>query len=161
MISGVSASGKSTFARKLAEKIRLPLVFIDSILWKPRWSYIGDSAAMQEIKTISQQDTWIIEGYVNPEIKQILFERADTIIFLEYSRLIILFRYIQRYFKHRINPRPELNGNAEKFRWKMIKRIWQKQESNFLKHYLDQPQFKNKVIHLHTPKETRDFLNGL
>ena len=46
LIVGTSASGKSTFARKLAAKTKLPLIHIDSIMWQPGWDYIGDTEAI-------------------------------------------------------------------------------------------------------------------
>jgi adenylate kinase family enzyme len=159
MVVGVSASGKSTFTRKLAAATQLPPIFVDTIFWKPGWTYIGDEAAAKELDMVSQADKWIIEGYVVPEIKEVLFKRADTIIFLEYSSFLTVFRYIKRWFQHRKDPRPELNGNTERLRSKMIKRIWQKREVRALNVFLERLEIKDKVIRLYSPKETEVFLN--
>lgn len=161
MVVGVSASGKSTFTRKLAAITQLPPIFVDTIFWKPGWTYIGDEAAAKELDIISRADKWIIEGYMIPEIKEVLFTRADTIIFLEYSRFLTVFRYIKRWFQHRKDPRPELNGNTERLRFKMIKRIWQKKEVAALNVFLERAEFKKKVIRLHSPRETEVFLKYL
>ena len=158
MVVGVSASGKSTFTRKLAAVTHLPPIFVDTIFWKSGWAYIGDEAAAKEMEKLSQAKKWIIEGYVIPEIKEVLFGRADTIIFLEYSRLLTVFRYIKRWFDHRKEPRPELNGNTEILRFRMIKRIWQKQEVESLNVLLDREEFRDKVVRLHSPKEAEIFL---
>jgi adenylate kinase family enzyme len=160
VVVGLVASGKSTFTRTLAEKTKLPAIFVDTIFWKSNWNYIGDEAAIKELDTLSQASKWIIEGYMIPEIKAIVFNRADTIIFLDYSRTVTLFRYIKRWWQHRKNPRPELNGNTERFRWKMVKRIWQKEESIRLHTLLKNPALKNKVVHLVSPTETEKFLNN-
>jgi adenylate kinase family enzyme len=161
MIVGSVASGKSTLARKITDITHIPTIFVDTILWKSNWVYIGDEAALEELDTLSQRDSWIIEGYVAPKIKDLLFHRADTILFLEYPRLITLFQYIKRWWQHRKNPRPELNGNTEKFRFKLIKRILQKEESSQLNKTLERNEFKNKVIKLTSPKETIEFLKNL
>jgi adenylate kinase family enzyme len=161
IIVGVSASGKSTFARKLAALSNIPLIFVDELFWKTGWQYIGDDAAMKIISHESSHSSWIIEGYVNDSIKKILLDRADTIIFLNYSRLRILFHYLKRWWIHRHNPRPELNGNTERLRFKMIRRIWSEQENKSLRALLNQLPYSRKVVILTTPKEASQFLKRL
>ncbi len=35
VVVGISAVGKSTFSRKLAQTLNLPLTLMDTIMWKP------------------------------------------------------------------------------------------------------------------------------
>lgn len=100
-VVGVSASGKSTFARKLALKTSLPLTHIDAVMWKPGWNYIGDDETVRKLKEISQQDEWIIEGFIEKEALEAVLTRAQSIIYLDYPRHVSAWRYIKRWFKHR------------------------------------------------------------
>ncbi|TSD06323.1 MAG: adenylate kinase [Parcubacteria group bacterium Greene0714_7] len=159
VIVGVSASGKSVFARKLAQKINLPLIFVDAIMWQTGWSYIGDVETAKKLDEVSSASEWIIEGYIVKEARSFVFERADSIIYLDYHPLIASLRYIQRWWMHRKNSRPELAGSPEKFSWKFLKLVWTKGEAVSLNRFLAQLKDKNKIIKLHSPKEAKHFLS--
>jgi adenylate kinase family enzyme len=157
VIVGVSASGKSTFARKLSDKMKLPLFLMDSIMWNPGWNYIGDEETVKKLEAISTGDAWIIEGYISKEARTFLFDRADTIIYLDYPPLVATLRYLKRWLKHRKNPRPELEGSPEKFDWKFMKLVWTKGEAISLERFLSEVN-PEKIIKLTSPRQTRAVL---
>lgn len=37
LITGCSGAGKTTLAKKIAEKFELPLIHLDKIFWQPNW----------------------------------------------------------------------------------------------------------------------------
>lgn len=158
VVVGVSAAGKSTFSRRLAEKLQLPLILMDAIMWKPGWEYIGDEDVVRKLDLFSQQDKWIIEGYVSSDARTFLFDRADTIIYLDYSPLVCAWRYIKRWWKHRRTPRPELEGSPEKFSFKFLKLVWTKGEAISLDKYLETVVPQSKIITLRSPQEAEKFL---
>lgn len=158
---GVSASGKSTFSRKLSEKTKLPLFLIDSIMWNPGWQYIGDEETVKKIKEIGSQEEWIIEGYISKEARTFLFDRADTIIYLDYPPIVATLRYLKRWFKHRKDPRPELEGSPEKFDWNFMKLVWTKGEAVSLNKFLAQIQDKEKITKLTSVRQTKAFLKTI
>jgi len=161
VIVGVSASGKSTFARKLGKKTNLPVVFMDEIMWNPGWEYIGDDATIATLRQESQKSTWIIEGYITKGARTFIFERADTIIYLDYSPWVASLRYVKRWWKHRIHPRPELPDSPEKFSFKFLKLVWTKGESFSLNKFLKAVPDQSKLITLRSPKETKEFLKKI
>jgi len=158
-IVGVSASGKSTFARKLRSKLQVPLIHMDTIMWKPGWNYIGEEETAKKLKEEAGKPAWIIEGYIVKEARMFVFEQADTIIYLDYHPLVASLRYIQRWWKHRKNPRIELNGSPDKFSFKFLKLVWTKGEVISLGKYLK--GFEQKTIVLKSPKEASKFLSKL
>lgn len=160
VVVGVSASGKSTFTKKLASKINLPVTFMDSIMWKPGWVYIGDQETVKKIKEVSSTQKWIIEGYISKDARTFLFDKADKIIYLDYSGWVSALRYIRRWWKHRKNPRPELEGSPEKFSLKFLKLVFTKGEATSLNKFLEKID-ENKIIKLTSPKKARGFLNSL
>ena len=160
-IVGVSASGKSTFARKLSEKTRLPLFLMDSMMWNPGWQYVGDEETVRKLKEIGAKEEWIIEGYVSKEARTFLFDRADTIMYLDYPPRVATFRYLKRWFKHRKDPRPELEGSPEKFDWKFLKLVWTKGEAISLNKFLARVQNRDKLIRFTTVKQTETFLKNI
>jgi len=161
VIVGVSASGKSTFSRKLTEKINLPVIFMDSIMWNPGWQYIGDEETVKKLDEASARDKWIIEGYISTEARTFIFDRADTIVYLNYPPIIATWRYIKRCWRHRKEARPELKGNPDEFDFKFLKRIWRKEEAISLNKFLAQIQDQDKIITLTSTKKTQDFLRKI
>lgn len=110
-IIGISASGKSTFSRTLARQTGLPLIHMDQIFWRGNWEEIPEIEYLKEHQKVIQQDRWIIEGYVNDKMRQRL-ERADLIIYLDYSGVRCAWQLIKRWLKHRRESRPELPKEA-------------------------------------------------
>ncbi len=161
VVLGVSASGKSTFARKLSIKLNIPLTLIDSIMWKPGWKYVGDEEIQKSIEKISTGDEYILEGYITKNARKKLFDEADTLIYLDYPGFISAIRYIKRWWKHRKLPRPELVGSPEKFSFKFLKLVYTKGESYSLNKLLNEGVYDNKIIRLKSPKQAALFLNSL
>ena len=83
MIIGCPGSGKSTFARGLAEKTGLPLYYLDMMYWNPdRTTKPKEEfrAALRETVTL---DEWIIDGNYGSTL-EIRMEACDTVIFLDF-----------------------------------------------------------------------------
>ncbi len=158
VVVGISASGKSTFTKKLAEITKLPAVFMDSIMWKPGWGYVGDEETVKKLNEESFKDEWIIEGYISKEARAFILERADTVIYLDYSPIISSWRYIKRWLKYRKNPRPELPGSPERFSFKFLKLVWTKGEAISLNKFLKEVEDQSKIVTLTSPKDTDIFL---
>jgi len=158
VVVGVSASGKSSFARELETKTNLPVIFMDSIMWKPGWNYIGDEETAKRLNEESAKSEWIIEGYIIKDAREFIFDRADTIIYLDYAPIVSSWRYIKRWWKHRKNPRPELEGSPEKFSFKFLKLVWTKGETWSLDKFFTQMPNQNKIIKISSPREGDIFL---
>ncbi len=161
VIVGVSASGKTTFARKLSDVLKLPFIPMDSIMWKPGWNYIGDEATVQKLREVSARSEWIIEGYITKSARTFLFEQADVVIYLDYSPLTSSLRYILRWLKHRKDARPELEGSPEKFSFKFLHLVWTKGEAISLNTFLAEVQDQNKIVTLKSPIEAQEFLKNI
>lgn len=158
-VVGVSASGKSIFSRELGGRINIPVTYVDAIMWKPGWNYIGDEATVSKLIEISQKPEWIIEGYIEKGARPAVFQNADSIVYLDYPRRIAAWRYIKRWWKHRKNARPELEGSPEKFSFKFLKLVWAKGEAITLEKFLANMSDQSKIIKLTSPREAKVFLD--
>ena len=62
MIIGCGGSGKSTLARALGENLRMPVIHLDKLWWRPGWEHISreefDALLEQELV----KDSWIMDG---------------------------------------------------------------------------------------------------
>ncbi|MEK7510809.1 MAG: hypothetical protein AAB582_01050 [Patescibacteria group bacterium] len=156
-VVGVSASGKTTFARALAKKLDLPLIHTDSVMWKPGWEQVDEAESAAALIAHSKKPAWIIEGYIPKSARSDVFAHADLIYYLDYPRHIPAWRYLIRSWRHRKDPRPELPGCYDHFAFKFLKIIWTKQETVSLLKYLAEVP-KEKIVTLRTPVETQRYL---
>jgi adenylate kinase family enzyme len=161
VVVGVSASGKTTFSRKLTSKTGLPAIHVDGLMWKPGWKHVGDEEMVKLIAQASQQDEWIIEGYITKAARRDLFEKADQILYLDYPRLLPALRYIKRWWQHRKYPRPELPGSPEKFYLKFLLFICSKREAWELERLFRESNWDSKIVRLKGSKQTDRFLQDL
>ena len=83
IIVGSPGVGKTTFARKLQEKIGLPLYHLDSIWHKPDKTNIPREEFDKILAGIISKDEWIIDGCYCRTI-DIRVKACDTVFFLDF-----------------------------------------------------------------------------
>lgn len=153
VIIGVSASGKTTFTRKLAEKLKLPAYYADEFMWLPGWEYVGDAVVNEKISNLIKEKDWIFEGYIASASRVDVFNSADNILYLDYPGWLSAWRYIKRTLKHRKNPRPELPGSPETFSFKFLKLVFTKGEVWKVEKLFKEYNWNNKIIRFNSPRE--------
>lgn len=162
MVIGISPGvGKSTFARKLGNKIEINVYHLDSYFWKPGWveAQLDEFITAQE--NILMNDSWIIDGNYSKTFER-RAEQADTIIYLELPRYMCLYRVFKRYLKHIGKKRPDL-GCTEKFDWGFIKFIWTtyKPRLHKMQERLEQLSKEKNVIILRGRKQIDNYISQL
>ena len=117
-VAGISGSGKSTFARALAERLDVPYVELDALHHGPNWT----EATADELATRVQgaiaaaPDGWVIDGDYRHKIGDLVLSEADTFIWLELPLNVSLRRLARRTWR-RLRGREELwHGNREQLR---------------------------------------------
>ncbi len=161
LIVGISASGKSVFSRELGKRTGIPVTYVDALMWKPGWNYVGKEEIIRLLDEASKEPKWIIEGFIHKQALPSMLERADTVIYLDYPRVLISWRYIKRCWMHRKNPRQELPGSPDKFSFSFLMKIWSNKEVYWLNRYLKEMHDQEKFIMLTSPKEAKALLHKL
>ena len=83
-IIGNGGGGKSTLAKALASVKGLPVLEVDHIQFAPGWVRIDPLEVARICDEFSAKDRWIIDGFGPWESVTQRFERADTIIFVDF-----------------------------------------------------------------------------
>ena len=161
MVVGVSASGKTTFTKKLAAKLHMQPILMDEIVWNPGWNYIGDEAAVEKIKQVIAGEQWLFEGYIATAVRTEVFERADIVLYLDYPGWLSAWRYMKRCAKHWKNPRLELPGSPDKFSFKFLKLVYTKGEVWRLEELFKENEWNDKIIRFKRPKDAADYLANI
>jgi len=122
---GVSGSGKSTLGRNLAARLAVPCAELDAIYHQPDWTPLPEDQFRHRVSAIAAGDGWVIDGNYSA-VQPVIWARADTVIWLDPPRRIVMRRLIWRTIC-RVAGRAELwNGNRERMRNLLT---WDQQES--------------------------------
>src|ERR1700754_1414770 len=100
LIVGNSGGGKATLARRLGEKLKLPVIHLDVIFWKPGWGEIGDDLFRVEVERALRAPEWICDGNF-AGTGDLRMPLADAIVWLDEPRIVCLFRAIMRAVTYR------------------------------------------------------------
>jgi hypothetical protein len=114
-VIGNSCAGKSTFAARLAAALDVPHVELDSLYWEPGWVPAPLETFRARVSDATAGDGWIADGNYQPA-RDLIWPRVDTIVWLDYSFKLVLWRAVRRSL-HRVF-RGDLccNGNRESLR---------------------------------------------
>ncbi len=122
-IIGYSGSGKSTLAKIIAEKENAPLLYLDTVQFTDNWELRDRDEAKKAVRDFMEQPDWVIDGNYKVFYRDERLEAADRIIFMNFPRLVCMFRVIKRYFSNRGRVRESMalgceeKLDAEFLRW--------------------------------------------
>lgn len=119
-IIGGSGSGKSTLCDILSKELNLPAIHLDSINYKPNWVQVDKTERDKIISAKAAEDKWIIDGNYTKTLKERL-DKADLIIWLDYSTFMHLKGVIKRYLKSPNQEKPEIPGCKEQLTFTFLK----------------------------------------
>ena len=121
-IIGGSGTGKSTLCEILAKKLKLPAIHLDAINFNENWVEIAKEERDKIISAKAKGEKWIIDGNYNKTLKE-RFDKADLIIWLDYSTYMQLKGVLKRFLKTRNRERPEIPGCKERLNFNFIKYV--------------------------------------
>lgn len=160
-IVGGSGSGKSTLADILSKKFNLPVIHLDAINFRKNWVEIDKTERDNLILSEALKDKWIIDGNYNKTIQN-RFQRADLIIWLDYSTLAQLKGVIKRFIITKNNERPEIPGCKERLNFQFLKYVAtynQKKRHLISDNLKDIPQ--DKILIFRTRKSLNEWISNL
>lgn len=100
IIIGCPGSGKSTFARKLAERSGLPLHYLDMLKWNSDKTTVSKDVFMARLGSVLSEEVWIIDGnYLST--MELRLKYSDTVFFLDYDTSVCLSGISERKGKSR------------------------------------------------------------
>ncbi|MBT2757474.1 DNA topology modulation protein [Mesobacillus foraminis] len=163
VLIGSGGSGKSTLARQLGEKLKINVLHLDSLFWKPGWVETSREEWIDTQQYLVKRETWIMDGNYGGTM-DIRLNAADTIIFLDIPRIICVYRAFKRILQYRNKTRPDMGeGCEERFNYEFFKWIWEypKTKRPKILERLEELSKEKEVIILKTPKEVENFLEQM
>ncbi len=122
LVLGSSGSGKTTFAIRLARILGLTAVHLDAHFWKPGWIATSQSEWRSVVSRLIQEPTWVMDGTFENSL-DLRIPAADSIIVIERSRWICLWRVLKRKWTVDDQRRPDAPG-GQKLDRAFFRYIW-------------------------------------
>jgi len=171
-VVGTSGSGKSTLGAALASRLGAELLELDSVFHQPGWVPLPREEFRERVAAAVAGERWVIDGNYTSQVKDLVWARADTVVWLDLPRRTVMRRIIWRSFR-RAAARKELwNGNRERWRnffsldkeESVIAWAWQTHAATRAKleaAMADQGNSHLEFVRLTRPAAVRRFLSGV
>jgi adenylate kinase family enzyme len=166
VVVGIGGSGKSTLATSLAALLRLPYVELDALHWEANWTPAGDATFRARTADALSTDGWVADGNYH-RVRDIVWSRADTLIWLDYPLRVNLWRLTKRTVRRVFQREVLWNGNTERFREAFLSRdslyVWAVKRYHSRRREYDallaQSEYSHlRVMRLHSPAATDRWL---
>jgi adenylate kinase family enzyme len=167
-VVGTIGSGKTTFARKTSRLLSAPHIELDALHWEPNWIEAPNELFRERVKQSLQGDSWVADGNYH-QVRDIVWSRANTVVWLDYPFKTIIARLTKRTLR-RIRTHEKLwNGNQEHIRGLFTRdsvflwaiRTYRRRRRQYPT-LLSRPENSHlTVVRLRSPREATEFLSTL
>ena len=156
IVIGCPGSGKSTFSRKLHDKIQIPLYHLDLLYWNADKTTVDKSVFNERLDAVLKKDEWIVDGNYNSSMEKRISE-CDTVFFLDYPLDVCLEGIKERRGKSR-SDMPWIESDEDGEFIDFIKRFNDESRPAIIT-LLERYKFKNVIIFTDR-EQTNKFLIG-
>lgn len=166
-VVGTSGSGKSTLARQIAQILKIRHVELDALHWEKGWTEAADFP--QKVVAALQGDSWVVDGNYS-KVRDLVWSRADTVIWLDYTLPVLLWRINKRTLRRCITRQRLWNDNRENLLqqfftrdsmyWWVLK-TYRRRRAEYPQ-WFAKPEYTHlTVLHFQSPKATSRWLSQL
>jgi adenylate kinase family enzyme len=166
VVIGVTGSGKTTFAGRLARLFEMPHIELDALHWNPNWQESLREDFIKKVDGATRGQTWVVDGNYTSKVAHIVWTRADTLVWLDFSFRRTLARLLVRTLRRVVFDEECCNGNRETWREVLSKNsiiLWA-----FRSYWRHQREFPEKLrdhayghllkMRFRSPKEAEQWL---
>jgi len=121
VVIGTSSAGKSAFARTLARALSVPHVELDELHWAPDWTEKSNADFARLLASAISGSSWVADGNYSV-VRDILWPRANVIVWLNYSLAVIFWRGLRRSIERSVSRTELWHGNRESLRRAFLSR---------------------------------------
>jgi adenylate kinase family enzyme len=116
VLASASGSGKTTFARMLAERLGVAFIELDALNHGPGWSEATPEELRAKVAPIVATDSWVIDGAYRGKLGNLVLQRADTVVWLDLPMRVWFPRLLRRTLGRIVRKETLWAGNQETLR---------------------------------------------
>jgi adenylate kinase family enzyme len=168
-VIGTSGAGKTIFADKLARILHIPHVELDELHWEADWVPAHREVFRSRVRESIRAERWVVDGNYSKSARDLVWERADTIVWLDFSFTVTISRVLRRTIYRLVTGEKCCNGNRERVGMALSRDsiiLWALQ--SYKRHRMAYPlllatqeQRGARTVRLHSPKEADRWLMRL
>lgn len=156
IIIGCPGAGKSTFARKLSDKMHLPLYYLDMLWHKPDRTTVDRNIFDEKLKEIVLKEKWIIDGNYGRTL-EMRIQWCEAIFLLDFPVEECLAGAKSRIGKQRVDmPWIETQFDEEFKQWIMD---FPENELPIVYELLDRYKGEKSIYVFHSRADIEDYLS--
>ncbi|MEP6847449.1 MAG: hypothetical protein ABI999_01245 [Acidobacteriota bacterium] len=122
--SWLGRCGKIDVREATRRGFRIEVIHLDRFFWKPNWVETPKEEWHRAIENLTAGDSWIVDGNYGGT-REMRIRACDTVIFLDISRRVCMYRILKRSLTYRGKTRPDMaEGCVEKFDFEFIRWVW-------------------------------------
>ena len=113
---GSTGSGKTTFARALAQLLGVPHIELDALFWQPGWVMTDPDELREKVAAAIACEGWVVDGNYSSRLGTLVLEQVDQIVWLDLPLRTTFRRLLRRTLRRLRTREPLWEGNKESFR---------------------------------------------
>jgi adenylate kinase family enzyme len=114
LVVGTTCSGKTTFARRLSERLQVPHIELDALYWLPEWTPRAPEEFCALVEDAIAGDGWVVDGNYSL-LRDLVWPRATMVVWLNYSLPRVLRQGIHRTARRALSREVLYSNNTESF----------------------------------------------
>jgi adenylate kinase family enzyme len=170
LVIGTSGSGKTKLAEKLSKQLGSKNIELDALYWKENWTESSIEEFREKIaESIENTKGYVLHGNYN-KVKDVTWGNVDTVIWLDYSRIVVMWRVLKRTIRRIITQEELWAGNKETFKNSFLEKdaivfwawkTYKKRKEQYSKMVEENPYKIKEFIILKRPKEAERLLKKI
>jgi adenylate kinase family enzyme len=164
-VVGTSGSGKTTLAHQISQILAIPHVELDALHWEPNWTEAPKDMFRDRVLQALSGGSWVVDGNYTA-VRDIVWGRADTIVWLDYSLPVMLSRVVRRTLRRVLMQEELWSGNRETWQTTFSRdsiilwllQTYQKNRKEYSILFSKQEYGHLKIVHLRSPQITKNWL---
>ncbi len=113
---GTSGSGKSSLARRIAERLGVAHIELDAIHHRAGWMPMPAEEFREAVAARIESDEWVVDGNYLGKLGDVVWARADTVVWFDLPRAVVMAQIVRRTVGRAATRRTLWNGNRERWR---------------------------------------------
>lgn len=155
-------------ASRLARRLGCPHIELDALFWEANWKPVPDPVFRERVAKATAGDSWVADGNYTGKARDILWPRADTLVWLDYAFCVIMWRLAVRTFGRAARREVLWGNNQEDLRTDLFSReslfLWAlqtygKNRKNFPELFRQAEYAHLQIVRLRSPRLAEEWLN--